>query len=85
LNALAVLLANDSPFGLACTIFTENRSRGERIALEIEAGVVNINHPVWTAPQLPFGGVKNSGYGRELSEAGIREFINKKLVHIAAG
>jgi succinate-semialdehyde dehydrogenase / glutarate-semialdehyde dehydrogenase len=81
----AVLLANDSPFGLACTIFTENRSRGERIALEIEAGVVNINHPVWTAPQLPFGGVKNSGYGRELSEAGIREFINKKLVHIAAG
>ncbi len=54
--------------------------RGKRIAARIETGMVFINHPTWTAPELPFGGIKNSGYGRELSGLGIQEFVNKKLV-----
>ena len=55
-----------------------------RVAARIETGMVFINHPTWTAPDLPFGGVKDSGYGRELSGMGIQEFVNKKLVRVAA-
>ena len=50
--------------------------------MNIEAGMVWINHPSWTAPELPFGGIKNSGYGRELSGLGIQEFVNKKLIRV---
>lgn len=50
------------------------------MAARIETGMVFVNHPTWTAPELPFGGVKHSGYGRELSSLGIQEFVNKKLV-----
>jgi len=80
----AVALANDSPFGLGGSVFTADVARGKRVAARIETGMVFINHPTWTAPDLPFGGVKDSGYGRELSGMGIQEFVNKKLVRVAA-
>lgn len=80
----AVALANDSEFGLGGSIFTKDIERGKRLASRIDTGMVFINHPTWTTPDLPFGGIKNSGYGRELSSMGIQEFVNKKLVRIAA-
>jgi succinate-semialdehyde dehydrogenase/glutarate-semialdehyde dehydrogenase len=76
----AVALANDSDYGLGGTIITGDVARGKRLASRIETGMVFINHPTWTASDLPFGGIKNSGYGRELSRMGIHEFVNKKLV-----
>jgi succinate-semialdehyde dehydrogenase / glutarate-semialdehyde dehydrogenase len=79
----AIKLANDSDFGLGGSIFTKDLARGKRVAQQIESGMVFINHPTWTASDLPFGGVKNSGYGRELSSLGIQEFVNKKLIRIA--
>jgi succinate-semialdehyde dehydrogenase/glutarate-semialdehyde dehydrogenase len=82
-EAQAIKLANDSPYGLGCSIFTKDIERGKRVASQIEAGMVFINRATWTAPDLPFGGVKNSGYGRELSDLGISEFVNKKLIRIA--
>ena len=79
----AIDLANDSPYGLGGSVITKDIERGKRIARQIETGMVFINHATWTAPDLPFGGVKNSGYGRELSELGIGEFVNKKLIRVA--
>lgn len=80
----AVALANDSPFGLGATVITRDIERGKRVARQIESGMVFINEVTTTAPELPFGGVKNSGYGRELSHLGIGEFVNKKLIRVAA-
>lgn len=80
----AVALANDSAFGLGGSIFTRDVARGKRLASRIDTGMVFINHPTWTTPDLPFGGIKTSGYGRELSSMGIQEFVNKKLVRVAA-
>ena len=80
----AVALANDSEFGLGGSVFTQDVARGKRVASRIDTGMVFINHPTWTAPDLPFGGIKNSGYGRELSSMGIQEFVNKKLVRVAS-
>jgi len=82
-EAEAIALANDSEYGLGCSIFTQDIKRGEYIATKIDAGMVFINHPTWTQADLPFGGTKNSGYGRELSELGIHEFVNKKLIRIS--
>ncbi|OYU71902.1 MAG: succinate-semialdehyde dehydrogenase, partial [Burkholderiales bacterium PBB5] len=79
----AIALANDSDFGLGGSIFTRNVARGQRLARRIDTGMVFINHPTWTAADLPFGGIKNSGYGRELSHLGIHEFVNKKLIRVA--
>jgi succinate-semialdehyde dehydrogenase/glutarate-semialdehyde dehydrogenase len=79
----AVKLANDSPYGLGGSIITKDIERGKRIARQIDTGMVFINQACWTAPDLPFGGVKNSGYGRELSDLGIGEFVNKKLIRVA--
>lgn len=76
----AVALANDSDYGLGGSIFTQDVARGQGLASRIETGMVFINHPTWTASDLPFGGIKNSGYGRELARLGIQEFVNKKLV-----
>jgi succinate-semialdehyde dehydrogenase/glutarate-semialdehyde dehydrogenase len=79
----AVRLANDSPFGLGASLWTQDRARAEHLAGEIEAGAVFVNGIVKSDPRLPFGGIKRSGYGRELSEYGIREFVNIKSVWIA--
>lgn len=79
----AIDLANDSPFGLGGSVFTQDIERGKRVADQIDTGMVFINHPTWTQADLPFGGTKRSGYGRELSELGINEFVNKKLIRIS--
>lgn len=79
----AIDLANDSPFGLGGSVFTQDIERGKRIADQIDTGMVFINHPTWTQADLPFGGTKGSGYGRELSESGIYEFVNKKLIRVS--
>ncbi len=80
----AIALANDSDFGLGGSVFTRDIARGKRVASRVETGMMFINQPTWTTPDLPFGGIKNSGYGRELSSMGIQEFVNKKLVRVAS-
>jgi succinate-semialdehyde dehydrogenase / glutarate-semialdehyde dehydrogenase len=79
----AIDLANDSDFGLGASIFTQDIERGKKIADQIDTGMVFINHPTWTQADLPFGGTKRSGFGRELSELGIHEFVNKKLIRVS--
>jgi succinate-semialdehyde dehydrogenase/glutarate-semialdehyde dehydrogenase len=79
----AVALANDSPFGLGGSVFTQDIERGKRVARKIDTGMVFINSGAVSSPELPFGGVKNSGYGRELSGAGIQEFVTKKLIRVS--
>jgi len=76
----AIAIANDSPFGLGGSVFTSDLEKGKRVASRIETGMVFINYPAVSAPDLPFGGIKRSGYGRELSSLGIEEFVNKKLI-----
>lgn len=79
----AIALANDSPYGLGGSVFTQDIERGKRIANQIDTGMVFINHPTWTQADLPFGGTKRSGYGRELAQLGLDEFVNKKLIRIS--
>ena len=79
----AIALANNSPFGLGGSVFTQDIERGKRIANQIDTGMVFINHPTWTQADLPFGGTKGSGYGREMAELGLNEFVNKKLIRIS--
>jgi succinate-semialdehyde dehydrogenase/glutarate-semialdehyde dehydrogenase len=69
---------------LGGSVFTADVARGKRVASRIDTGMVFVNHPTWTACDLPFGGIKNSGYGRELSSLGIQEFVNKKLVRVSS-
>jgi acyl-CoA reductase-like NAD-dependent aldehyde dehydrogenase len=79
----AIDLANDSPFGLGGSIFTKDIKRAMQVADQIDSGMIFINEPTTTQPDLPFGGTKGSGYGRELSELGIHEFVNKKLIRVS--
>ncbi len=78
----AVRIANDSDFGLGASLWTSDRNRAKKIASEIETGSVFVNGMVKSDPRLPFGGIKNSGYGRELSHYGMKEFVNIKSVWI---
>ncbi len=79
----AIALANDSDFGLGGSVFTEDLERGKRVASRVDTGMMFINGIDWADAELPFGGIKNSGYGRELGDMGIQQFVNKKLVHHA--
>ena len=80
----AIRLANDSEFGLGGGVFTRDLKRGDALAADrLEAGLVFVNAPAESNPKLPFGGIKDSGYGRELSSFGIREFVNIKTVVVA--
>jgi len=79
-EAEAVRVANDSPFGLGAAVFTRSRKAAERVAARLEAGAVFANDFVRSDPSLPFGGVKQSGHGRELGPQGIREFVNAKTL-----
>ena len=79
----AIHVANDSQFGLGAAVFTSDTSRGEQIATrKLEAGSCFVNASVRSDPRLPFGGIKESGYGRELGSYGIREFVNIKTVFV---
>jgi succinate-semialdehyde dehydrogenase / glutarate-semialdehyde dehydrogenase len=82
-EAAAIAVANDSDYGLGAAVFTGDNARGERLAVsEIQAGNCFVNAFVKSDPRLPFGGIRNSGYGRELSHFGIREFVNIKTVWV---
>jgi len=82
-EAEAIRVANDTTFGLGAAVFTRDRARGERIATqELQAGCCFVNDFVRSDPRLPFGGIKDSGYGRELAAFGIREFVNVKTVAV---
>jgi succinate-semialdehyde dehydrogenase / glutarate-semialdehyde dehydrogenase len=79
----AIRIANDSQFGLGAAVFTRDVERGQRVARALEAGSTFVNALVASDPRLPFGGIKMSGYGRELSSYGIREFVNIKTVVVS--
>ena len=78
----AVRIANDTVFGLGSAVFTRDVARGERVARRLQAGAAFVNAGVASDPRLPFGGIKESGYGRELGSFGIKEFVNVKTVYV---
>jgi succinate-semialdehyde dehydrogenase/glutarate-semialdehyde dehydrogenase len=82
-EAAAVTLANDTPFGLGSYLFSTDKEQVLRVADQIDAGMVFVNGVGLDSPELPFGGIKRSGFGRELGRFGIEEFVNRKLVRIA--
>ena len=79
----AIAMANLNRYGLGASVWTQDLSRGERVAREIESGSVFVNSLMRSDQRLPFGGIKKSGYGRELSELGIKEFMNAKTIYLA--
>lgn len=82
-EADAIRIANDSPFGLGGGIFTQDHARGVEVARQIHTGMCYINHSTTSRADLPFGGVGRSGYGRELIDVGLKEFVNQKLVVVS--
>ena len=81
-EADAIRIANDTPFGLGGSVFTQDEARGAAVARRISAGMVFVNHPTMVKADLPFGGVRRSGYGRELIGLGLKEFFNHKLIDV---
>ena len=78
----AVELANDTPFGLGSYVFTDDEEQADRVANGLDTGMVYVNGVGLDGPELPFGGVKRSGFGRELGPYGMDEFVNKKLISV---
>jgi succinate-semialdehyde dehydrogenase / glutarate-semialdehyde dehydrogenase len=78
----AVRIANDTPFGLGGSVFTADTRRGAKVAARISTGMVFVNHPTMVKADLPFGGIRRSGYGRELIGLGLKEFVNHKLIDV---
>ncbi|KAF1857742.1 hypothetical protein Lal_00014261 [Lupinus albus] len=78
----AVRIANDSPYGLGGSVFTSDTQHGAEVARKISTGMVFVNHPTMVKADLPFGGIRRSGYGRELLDLGIKEFVNHKLINV---
>jgi succinate-semialdehyde dehydrogenase/glutarate-semialdehyde dehydrogenase len=78
----AIRIANDSPYGLGGSVFTSDRAKGIELARKMTTGMVYINHPTMVKADLPFGGVGLSGYGRELLDLGLKEFVNHKLIDV---
>ncbi len=78
----AVRIANDSPFGLGGSVFSANPAHGAEVAKRISTGMVFVNHPTMVKADLPFGGIRHSGYGRELLGLGIKEFVNHRLIDV---
>ncbi|TLY06318.1 MAG: aldehyde dehydrogenase family protein, partial [Thaumarchaeota archaeon] len=76
----AITLANDSEYGLGASIWTDDLDEAERLSRAVESGIVTVNNVVASDPRVPFGGVKKSGFGRELSRYGMLEFVNIKSV-----
>ena len=76
-------LANSSDFGLGGAVFSTNVERAKKIASRLEVGMANVNTPAGEGAELPFGGVKRSGYGRELGPLGMDEFVNKQLYYVS--
>lgn len=81
-EADAIRIANDSPFGLGGSVFTSDNERGRRVASKISTGMIFVNHPTMVKADLPFGGIRRSGFGRELIDLGLKEFVNIKLVNV---
>ena len=81
-EADAIRIANDSPFGLGGSVFTRDTAHGAEVAAQISTGMVFVNHPTKVEADLPFGGIRRSGYGRELLGLGIKEFVNHKLIDV---
>ncbi len=82
-EAEAIKVANDSRFGLGGSVWTKDSARGLQVARKVETGAMFVNALVASTPEMPFGGIKKSGYGRELSYLGIREFVNQKSIWVA--
>ena len=81
-EAEALALANDTPYGLGASVYSTDAAQAERFGEQLEAGMVGVNSQAPEVSEMPFGGVKRSGYGRELGPLGIDEFVNKRLFHV---
>jgi succinate-semialdehyde dehydrogenase/glutarate-semialdehyde dehydrogenase len=79
----ALRLANDTPYGLGGAVFSTDTARAEKVASRLESGMSNVNTPAAEGAEMPFGGVKRSGFGRELGPLGMDEFVNKRLYYVA--